>query len=301
LVKGIVFDIKRYSIHDGPGIRTTVFLKGCPLVCRWCHNPESQTPGLEPVFRGDRCIRCRVCVDACPGNAISWSEAGPVTDRAACACCGSCAAACHAEAREMAGTEMSVDQVMAQVERDTAFYDESAGGVTFSGGEPLAQPEFLLALLRTCRGKDIPTALDTVGFAPWEILDRLRGFVDLFLYDLKLMDDAKHRKFTGVSNEAILSNLESLSRLRHAVVLRVPVIPGVNDDDENIRGIGTFAAALPVLKGIHLLPYHGLGVEKYGRLNREYTLGDIRVPTEARMKHIANLLRSFELSVETGG
>jgi pyruvate formate lyase activating enzyme len=296
-VKGTVFDIKKYSIHDGPGIRTTVFLKGCPLSCWWCHNPESQARAVEMIFRENRCIRCGACLEACPHDAISWNGQGPITNQEKCERCGTCAAACYAEARESIGREMTVAQVMAEVERDVAFYDESRGGVTLSGGEPLLQWDFSLALLRACKEKEIHTALDTCGFARWETLDRIREHVDLFLYDLKLIDEEKHRRFTGVSNELILENLQALSQRGHDIIVRVPVIPGVNDDDESIRQIGAFAAKLPHLDGLDLLPYHHIGMDKYTRMNKTYQLVDVRPPSDERMAKIANILQGFGLSV----
>ena len=184
MTRGFIFDVRRYAIHDGPGIRTTVFLKGCPLSCWWCHNPESQASGAEPVFREGRCIACGACVGACPEGAISLTETGSVAGPGICARCGACAAVCFAEARGMAGREATVEDVMAEVERDAAFYEQSGGGVTFSGGEPLMQIEFLEALLRASRKKNIRTALDTCGYAPRESIDRIRGMVDLFLYDI---------------------------------------------------------------------------------------------------------------------
>lgn len=201
----------------------------------------------------------------------------------------------------MAGREMTVAQVMAEIEQDIPFYDESGGGVTFSGGEPLSQLDFLLALLRACKEKEIHTAVDTCGFALWEILDSIREYVDLFLYDLKLMDDARHRKFTGVSNELILKNLRMLSERGHDIFLRVPVIPGINDDDENIRQTAAFAAALPHLNRVDILPYHHAAVEKYNRLNRVYELPETRPPSDERMAEIAQILEEFDLHVKIGG
>jgi len=301
LINGIVFDIKKFSIHDGPGIRTTVFFKGCPLSCWWCHNPESQASEPELVFWESRCIRCGTCQAVCVQGAISWDGDVISTDGENCTLCGDCVAVCYAEAREIAGREMTVAQVMTEIERDIPFYDESGGGVTFSGGEPLLQRDFLFALLRACVEKEIHTAVDTCGFAPWETLDDIREHVDLFLYDLKLMDDAKHRKLTGVSNELILDNLQMLATRGHNIALRVPIIPGINDDDENIRQTGTFAAALPHLNGVHILPYHYAAAEKHKRLNKVYGLPETRPPSDERMAETAQLLRGFGLHVKIGG
>ncbi|MGD1993341.1 MAG: glycyl-radical enzyme activating protein [Anaerolineae bacterium] len=301
MTSGIVFDVKRFSIHDGPGIRTTVFLKGCPLNCLWCHNPESQASGPELMLRPNRCIHCGACVDACPHGALSWRQDEPHTDAERCTLCGACTEACYAEAREMVGREMTVEQVMRQIKRDVAFYDESGGGATFSGGEPLLQPDFLLALLQACQSQRIHTAVDTSGFAPWEILDRVRRYTDLFLYDLKLVDDARHRQTTGVSNAMILSNLRALSHHGHTIVLRVPIIPRVNDGDATVDRIGALAASLPALQQVDLLPYHPIGEEKYRRMGRTYPLDDVRMPSQARMAEIASRLRKMKLNVTAGG
>jgi pyruvate formate lyase activating enzyme len=298
---GMIFDVKKFSIHDGPGIRTTVFFKGCSLSCWWCHNPESQSLQPEMIFRGSRCIQCAACEAICAQGAISADDGVLTTDGQKCTLCGDCVEACYAEAREIVGQEMTVAQVMAEIERDIAFYDESGGGVTFSGGEPLLQESFLLALLRACKEKEIHTTLDTCGFAPWETLDRVRECVDLFLYDLKLMDDARHREFTGVSNKLILSNLQALSARREDIILRVPLIPGMNDDEENIRQTGTFATALPCLNRMDILPYHRGAVDKYDRLNRAYGLSEIRPPSEERMAEVAQILRGFGFPVKIGG
>jgi pyruvate formate lyase activating enzyme len=301
LLKGMVFDVKKFSIHDGPGIRTTVFLKGCPLSCWWCHNPESQIMEPQFVFWDKRCIRCGACVEVCPQDAVCANADGVSTDVEKCVCCGACVDVCYAEAREVVGREMTVPQVMTQIEQDIPFYDQSGGGVTFSGGEPLLQWRFLLALLQACREREIHVALDTCGFSPWRAVDTVREYVDLFLYDLKLVDDARHRRFTGVSNELILGNLQALSQHGHDIVLRVPVIPGVNDDDDSVRGIGAFAAALPRLERLDLLPYHHVGVEKYKRLNRVYRLPEARPPSNGRMAELAQVLREFDLPVKIGG
>jgi pyruvate formate lyase activating enzyme len=299
LITGTVFDIRKFSIHDGPGIRTTVFLKGCPLRCAWCHNPESQSAEPELVVRPGRCLRCGACVEACPEDAIQMGADGPITDRTRCEQCGVCVDACFSGARELAGRELAVAQVMAEIERDRPFYDESGGGATFSGGEPLLQPGFLLELLKACRTQEIHTTLDTCGHAPWSVLDRVRPYVDLFLYDVKTMDDSQHRALTSVSNRLILENLRRLSELGHSIILRVPVIPGINDGADNIRSIGAFAAHLPSLDRVELLPYHRIGVEKYGRIARPYSLPEADPPSQERMARVSQILQlESGLSVE---
>ncbi len=298
MITGTIFDVKKFSIHDGPGIRTTIFFKGCPLACLWCHNPESQAREPELMFLESRCIGCGACREACGPGAIA---ADLTVDTERCTLCGNCVAACYAEAREMVGQEMTVSGVMAEIERDVPFYDESGGGVTFSGGEPLAQPDFLLALLQACREREIHTAVDTCGFAPWQVLDKIRRHVDLFLYDLKLMDEAEHIRYTGVSNKLILKNLEMLAERGHDITLRVPIIPGINDSDEHIRQLGAFAATLPHLKQVDLLPYHHIAAEKYQRLGKSYESPAAHPPSDERMAEIVQILQGFGLQVKIGG
>jgi pyruvate formate lyase activating enzyme len=298
---GVIFDIKKFSIHDGPGIRTTIFFKGCPLNCWWCHNPESQAAGPERIFRENRCIHCGQCLTVCRQGAIAHNGDGIMTDGEKCTLCGICVETCYAEAREIIGQKMTVPQVMTEIEKDIAFYDESGGGVTFSGGEPLSQRDFLLALLQACREKEIHTIVDTCGFAAWSVFEYIRPYVDLFLYDLKLIDDARHQKFTGVSNQLILQNLQTLSQRGHAIVLRVPIIPGVNDDGESLQQIGAFTAALPQPHRVDILPYHHIGAEKYQRLHKTYELPDINPPLNERMAEIGQLLQRFNLQVKIGG
>jgi pyruvate formate lyase activating enzyme len=295
---GRVFDIKKFSIHDGPGIRTTVFLKGCPLNCWWCHNPEGQAATPELILRPERCIGCGACLDVCEREAIVLQGDVIVTHRERCTACGACVDVCYAEARELVGRLMTVGQVIEEIERDVVFYDQSGGGVTFSGGEPLTQPDFLRHLLRACRARSLHTTLDTCGFAPWDVLDEVRAYVDLFLYDLKLVDDARHRTFTGVSNEPILENLRRLSRRGHHIVLRVPVIPGINDDQRNLHQIGTFAAGLPSLERVDLLPYHRIGRDKYQRLGKACPMPETDPPTQAWMEALGPMLRAFGLHVD---
>jgi pyruvate formate lyase activating enzyme len=299
MISGSILNIQRFSIHDGPGIRTTVFMKGCPLRCRWCHNPESQSAGPQLIVWASRCIGCEACLAVCEEAAITVEDGRIVTDRARCTDCGACVEVCYTGAREMAGREVSVAEVVAEIERDIPFYEQSGGGATFSGGEPLMQPRFLLALLQACRARGIHTTLDTCGFASWAVVDRIRPYVDLFLYDLKVMDADRHRQLTGGSNRPVLRNLEALSRRGHRIVLRVPVIPGINDDAESMRQAAAYAASLPHLERIDLLPYHHIGAEKYRRIQQPYQLPDQAPPTAERIAEIAAAMRSFGLNVQT--
>jgi pyruvate formate lyase activating enzyme len=298
MTNGIVFDIKKFSLHDGPGIRTTVFLKGCGLRCWWCHNPESQYRKPELMLNPAFCIGCGACVAACEQGAIGDDL---VTDRDACTHCGACVSACCADARAMVGQVMTVDEVMALVMRDVAFYDESRGGVTFSGGEPLLQPAFLLALLKVGKAQGLHTTVDTCGYAPAETLEAVGPDTDLFLYDLKLMDDAQHRQVTGVSNALILDNLRALSARGSRVILRVPVVPGINDDAANIDQIGALAVSLPGIERVDILAYHRVGGDKYARLGRANPMPPAEPPSDEHMAAIKRTLENYKLQVKIGG
>jgi pyruvate formate lyase activating enzyme len=300
-VTGTIFRIARYAVHDGPGIRTTIFLKGCPLRCWWCHSPESQVPSPELALKPDRCARCGTCVPFCPNGAIEADDDGGfTTDRERCEVCGTCARACPSGAREMAGVSYTVDQLMVEIEKDVVFFDESGGGVTFSGGEPLMQPAFLEAVLARCRAHAIHTAVDTCGLADPGVLARVSRLANLFLFDMKVMDDERHRDMTGVSNVRILANLRALVAEGANVRVRVPLVPGLNDDRENLRALGSFVRSLG-LRRIDVLPYHRAGIAKYARLNLDYRLPDIQPPSEAAIDGVVYLLQDYGLLVQVGG
>jgi len=241
---------------------------------------------------------CGVCIETCPEGAISInSDTSVITDRQKCVRCQTCTATCYSGARQFSGHEVNVNEVMEQVKREIPFYDESGGGVTFSGGEPLMQPKFLASLLKACREQEIHTVVDTSGFANWNVFEQIRENVNLFLYDLKHMNSARHREVTGVPNEVILENLRKLAGQGHKILMRIPLIPGINDDEENLHQSGEFLASLSKLEGVELMGYHNIAQAKYEALSREYQLADTKPPTEEDMLHAAEILRSHGLNV----
>ncbi len=301
MTKGQIFNIQKYSIHDGPGIRTTVFLKGCPLSCIWCHNPESQSPEQQLLVYDKRCIGCGKCLEACQHGAIYMKDGKMLFDRDKCTSCGDCAGVCFPKAREMAGELVDTDHVMKQIEKDSIFYEESGGGVTFSGGEPLMQPDFLLELLKRGKAADIHTAVDTCGYASPEVLTDTSNYTDLYLYDLKLMDDEKHIKYTGVSNKLILENLQLLSRLGKRIFIRLPLMPGINDDEANIKATAEIIRTTAGVEQVNLLPYHNIAADKYSRLGKPHSLMEIKVPTQEDIELIVGKYMSYGIKVKIGG
>lgn len=298
---GMIFDIKRYAIHDGPGIRTTVFLKGCPLNCLWCHNPEGKAREQEFMWWKERCIECRDCQNACTKGAISFSDDSLLLDKRKCDLCGACVDACHSQALRLVGKKMTVTQVIKEIEKDMVFYDESSGGVTFSGGEPLMQPYFLHSLLKACKELGIHTAVDTCGYVNSEVLLKISKHVDLFLYDLKVINEEKHMKFTGVSSKLILENLKKLSQSEQKIIVRFPLVPGVNDDEKDILALGAFVSSLKNIRELSILPYHKAGVEKFKRLEKPADLFFIKHPPSAEtLSEIETKLKDFGLKIQIG-
>lgn len=300
--KALIFDIKRYCINDGPGIRLTIFLKGCPLACRWCHNPESISPQVQKLFIVAKCIRCNACVWVCPEKACTLTDQGIVTDADRCTLCGKCAEVCPTRATEMSGQLRSTAELMAEIEREIPFFDQSGGGVTFSGGEPLLYPDFLAEILDACGQRHIHRAVDTSGYVDTEDLLRIAERTDLFLYDLKLMDPTRHLQQTGVSNEKILENLSALAETGAAIQVRIPLVKGVNDDDDNIRAAAEFVAGLAgEKKPVSLLPYHGIAAGKHQKLGQIYDDADMAEPTREDLARVIAIFAEHGLTATVGG
>ena len=280
----LVFNIQRFSINDGPGIRTNVFFKGCPLNCLWCHNPESKSAGPELCFVQAKCIGCGRCLAECPGRCHSLDDAGRhLIDRKKCLACRKCSDFCVG-ALEIMGREMTVEEIIDEVMKDEAFYRASGGGMTVSGGEPMIHFPFLPRLLSAARGKGLTNCVETCGFAPWERFEEILPLTDLFLYDCKETDPARHREYTGVGNGLILDNLAKLDRAGAQIVLRCPVIPGLNDREDHFDGIARLADSLENVLRIDVEPYHPLGKSKCENLGREYPLADLSFPDKAVVK-----------------
>jgi pyruvate formate lyase activating enzyme len=303
---GRVFNIQRYSIHDGAGIRTLVFLKGCPLRCLWCSNPESQSSEPELGFIESRCVGAETCgapcISACPIEAVLLNNQGkPIIDRQRCDACGMCAEACNKDALKVVGREMGVDEVMVEVEKDRAFYRRSGGGVTLGGGEPLAQYRFAAELLKAAHEAYLHTAVETCGHAPWRHFETVLEHADLLQFDLKHMDPLRHRELTGQSNELIIENLKRVLSVKSSedVIIRVPVIPGYTDSVENISETAEFVAGLGFSQ-VELIPYHKLGVSKYAQYGRAYPLAEAEAEPRIHLDDLRKIVEEFGLMEMTG-
>jgi len=302
-MKGFIFDIKRFAVHDGPGIRTTIFFKGCPLHCLWCHNPESIDCGPELIVRSARCSRCHSCLKACPKKAISPGPGNDpvVVDRSRCDLCGKCVEACMYDALAIVGRRVTVGELVEEAALDSVFYEQSGGGVTLSGGEPLAQPAFAIALLEGLKARGFHTALDTSGLAKEKDLARAVEFSDLILYDLKMMDAAAHRRYTNAGNERILENLRRLDHYGKPVRIRIPLVAGVNDGEANIAASIEFLKTLSSVQRVDLLKYHRGGQEKYKNLDKQACFQIFEPPSEKRAEAIRRAFADAGLNVSFGG
>jgi len=299
-VTGTVADILRFATHDGPGIRTTVFLKGCSLACVWCHNPETIASGPELAYFAHKCVGCGACARACAEGAHRMADGQHVFDRARCVACGACAEVCLGDALVFYGREMTPEQVLATVLEDRTFYQTTGGGVTVSGGEPLLQPEFCAELLTMVKQEGLHTAVDTCGMVPWEAFDRVLPVTDLFLYDVKQTDPALHRRDTGGDNRLILENLRRLCECGAAVEVRIPLVPGINDDDASVDAAGALLGGPEPIQAVRVLPFNPLARSKYAALGRDDLMPQAPPPSDVELRRVAERLRSFGVNALSG-
>jgi len=300
--ESLVFDVKRYAINDGPGIRVVIFFKGCNLHCAWCHNPESISPRSELMFTPAKCIRCSTCVSVCREEAITLGKQGISIDYDRCSSCGQCADVCPSMALEMSGKTMTTQDILSVIEKERPFFDHSGGGVTFSGGEPLLHPKILNYLLDECGERGIHRVVDTAGYVRTEVLLDAARRTDLFLYDLKLMNAAEHQRWVGVGNELILHNLQVLSETGATIIIRIPLIVGINDDEDNIRRTAQFICGLRgERKEVHLLPYHTIARHKFEKLGRKEAFIALEEPDQDSLKRVAGWFEEYGIKTQSGG
>ncbi len=298
----LIFDIKRYAINDGPGIRITIFLKGCPLSCKWCHNPESQSPEVQRFYTASKCIGSQDCIEVCPNDALTLTKNGIISDYELCKLCGKCADACPTKAIEMVGKLYEVDELMKIIEREKVHIEQSGGGVTFSGGEPLIYPDFLIEILDACGKKNLNRTVDTSGFADTKTLLKVAKHTDLFLYDLKLMDSENHKKWTGVGNQLILENLKVLVETGANINIRIPLIKNVNADKKELTEMAKFISELPgKTPVVNLLAYHNIAANKYNKLGQNYNELEMAEPSEKEQNQAVEIFGHFGIDVEIGG
>ncbi len=299
---GLIFNIERCAVHDGPGIRTVVFSKGCPLRCKWCSSPQSWDSFPEISFSGDSCIKCGECFTTCPAGAIIPDAKEYLKiDREICTNCGECCEGCSSKALKLIGQHIAEEESFSIVLKDILFYRNSKGGVTLSGGEPTTQPEFCLGLLKKCHGYNISTAMESCLYTEWEVLKRILLYLDLIYVDIKCMDTKKHKTFTGKPNELILDNAIKVDKCQVPIIVRVPVVPGYTDDEENIKATSEFVAGLSNVIRIELLPYHRLAVSEYKRLQRNYELEYLNPPSNENLQKLKEIIESYRLNVQIGG
>ena len=300
----LIFDIKRYAINDGPGIRTTIFLKGCPLRCVWCHNPEGWTVQPQKLYKKTKCIGCRSCVEICPQQALELTPDGIRPTASPCILCGKCTEECPTTALEMCGKAWTMETLMAEIEKERAIMEDSGGGVTLCGGEPLMHPDYTLELLQELGRRGFHRTVDTTLYASQETVKKVADACELFLVDLKLMDTAKHRLYTGVSNESILQNIRYIAEAGKDFFIRIPLIEGVNADDGNMEATAAFLETLPwQRRTVNLLPYHDVGKDKHRRMWSSYNTQGFQMaePSEETLEHCKTLLETYGLHVIIGG
>ncbi len=297
MVSGTVFNIQKFSINDGPGIRTTVFLKGCPLNCLWCHNPESKSTKTEVFYNFEKCVGCARCGNICPNGCHIIEDGKHIYNREKCITCGECTENCFTEALETVGEIKTVDEVMREVLKDKDFYENSGGGMTISGGEPMLQFEFTYELLKRAKAEGIHTCIETCGFTKKENLIKIAPLVDIFLFDYKETNPIKHKEFTGVSNESIIENLKMLDSMGCKTILRCPIIPTLNDREEHLCGIAELANSLENIIEINIEPYHPLGSSKAMFLNKEYPLKELTFPANEMVEEWINTI-SMKTKIE---
>jgi pyruvate formate lyase activating enzyme len=300
--ESLIFDIKRYAINDGPGIRVVIFFKGCNLHCAWCHNPESISAKVEKMYAPAKCIKCGSCVEACPKNAITLTPEGILTDPDLCKMCGKCAEVCPTKAIEMSGKVMSVTEIMDAIEKERVFFDQSGGGVTFSGGEPLVHTKMLIRLLDECGNRGIHRTVDTAGNVSTETILEVAKRTDLFLYDLKMMDSELHREWTTAGNSKILHNLRVISDAGKHIIIRIPLIGGINDTEENIKQTAKFISELAGEKKlVHLLPYHPIAQNKYMKLGKSDDFEKLFEPDKETLDSAIAKFGEYGIMASVGG
>lgn len=296
-----IFNIQRFSIHDGPGIRTTVFFSGCPLRCLWCHNPESHEAKPQMAYFANRCMRCGACVATCPQGALSLDGSHIITDVENCIACGECLAVCPTQARKRYGEEYSVEQLLNILLRDLTYYQKSGGGVTLSGGEPLLHTAFVASLASNLQARGVHVAVESCAYADYERqIKPLITLVDLWMIDIKVMDDERHRTATGRSVTPILDNVRRLSRDGANMIVRVPVVPHLNDNEQNMRAMAEFIITQTQIRDVELLPMHKLAEHKYNALGRPYPAADIPTPNASSLPALAHILAAYGLNVTIG-
>lgn len=299
-MQGTIFNIQRFSLHDGPGIRTIIFFKGCALRCKWCSNPESHSPKPQILFVPMNCIHCNRCVQVCPKNAISVKDGKKVIDYNKCDMCGLCIENCCSGALEMSGRKVGVEELIQELKKDSVYYSQSGGGITLSGGETLLQPDFAAELLKACKQEGWNTAIETANFANRNALEKVMPYADLFLADLKIFDSEKHKYYTGQSNEKIIENIKYIAQSDKKIIIRIPIIPSVNDDVENMYNTVKFANSIGI-KEINLLPYHRLGINKYSYLGYDYSLNEILPPPKEKMQELKRIVENAGIKCKIGG